>query len=89
MKTIFFTSLCTLFLSLTIVAQPPEGKTANANEYDQDHVAERSKKSHKEIDKVEMKNTKAQERANKQSEKNRKAKLQGNKKKEDKHQFNF
>jgi len=89
MKMIFFTSLCALFLSFNMVAQPPEGKTANANEYDQDNVAERSKKSHKEMDKAELKNNKAQERANKQSEKNRKAKLQGNKKKEDKHQFNF
>jgi hypothetical protein len=87
MKTIFFTSFCALFLSFNIVAQPPE-KTANANEYDQDNVAERSKKSHKEMDKVEMKNNKAQERANKQAEKNRKAKLQG-KKKEDTHKFNF
>lgn len=89
MKTIFFTSFCVLFLSFNIVAQPPEGKTANANEYDQDKVAERSKKSHKEMDKIEQKNNKAQERANKQAEKNRKAKLQGNKKKEDKHEFNF
>jgi hypothetical protein len=88
MKTILFTSVCALFLCFNTAAQPPEGKTANANEYDQDHVAERSKKSHKEMDKVEMKNNKAQERANKQAEKNRKAKLQG-KKKEDTHRFNF
>ena len=88
MKTIFFTSFCALILSFNIVAEPPEGKTANANAYDQDKVAERSKKSHKEMDKTEAKNNKAQQRANKESEKNRKAKLQG-KKKEDKHQFNF
>ena len=87
MKTMFYTFFCALFLSFNTIAQPPE-KTANANEYDQDHIADRSKKSHKEMDKTEMKNNKAQERANKQSEKNRKAKLQG-KKKEDKHQFNF
>lgn len=88
MKTLLFTSFCALFLSFNALAEPPEGKTANANEYDQDKIAERSKKSHKEMDKVESKNNKAQERANKQAEKNRKAKLQG-KKKEDKHQFNF
>lgn len=88
MKANFLLLLSVFLLTLRIVAQPPEGKTANANEYDQDKIAERSQKSHKEMDKVESKNNKAQERANKQAEKNRKAKLQG-KKKEDTHKFNF
>jgi len=81
--------LFAILIAFKTVAQPPEGKTANANEYDLDKVESRSKKSHKKTDKIEEKNNKAQEKANKQAEKNRKEKLNGKKKKEDDHKFNF
>ena len=67
--------------------QPPEGSTANQNEYDKDHVKERSAKSHKKAGKVVRQNTKVQEHANKQAEKNRKEKLSGRKKDDDSREF--
>ena len=87
------TSICYIALSLVLSfyfktnCQPPEGQTANQNQYDSDHIKERSKKSHKKADKINKHNNKAQDHANKQAEKNRKEKLNGKKKENDTHQF--
>ncbi|MBC7389114.1 MAG: hypothetical protein H7329_07890 [Opitutaceae bacterium] len=89
MKKLIFSILLITFTSICNFSycQPPEGNTANQNEYDKGHIKERSKKSHKKAEKVNKQNTKVQEHANKQAEKNRKEKLSGKRKEDDAHQF--
>ncbi len=76
-----------LLISDVGYSQTSGGNASSQNEYDQDHIKERSAKSHKKAGKVAKQNTKAQEHANKIAEKNRKEKLSGKRKEEDAHQF--
>ena len=87
----------TILYSISLVAifsvfnpgncQSSDINAANQNEYDKDHIKERSAKSHKKAEKVSRKNTKVQEHANNQAEKSRKEKLSGKRKEDDAHQF--